>query len=152
VRLDWNARARDLSQVVNLATPTPLPTLAPPPTATAIPTLPPPTPTATPVPAAANPAADAVPPPPVVACTESAFSTIFARLKAALGEAMGAPTACERQDPNGDILHPTTTGLAYRRAMTGTVAFTDGASHWSLGLDDGLLSWPGDAPDPPPVP
>jgi hypothetical protein len=85
VRLDWNARARDLSQVVNLATPTPL------------------------------------------------------------------PTACERQDPNGDILQPTTTGLAYRRAMTGTVAFTDGASHWSLGLDDSLLSWPGDAADPPPV-
>ena len=53
-----------------------------------------------------------------------------ATLKAVVGTDMGEPLECERvTDAAGDTEQRTTTGLAYYRAASNTVAFTNG---WGL--------------------
>jgi hypothetical protein len=72
-----------------------------------------------------------------------------ATLKAALGEAMGDPLECERvTSAAGDTEQRTTTGLAYYRASSNAVAFTNGFDHWAL-APNGVVHWTGDAVDPP---
>jgi hypothetical protein len=54
----------------------------------------------------------------------------FMELANTLGDAMGAPIACEHtESANGDMLQGTTTGLAFYRASTNTPTFTDGFNH-----------------------
>lgn len=77
-------------------------------------------------------------------------------LRAQLNGTMGEPLECARREqPNGDLLQRTTTGLAYVRQSTGLPSFTDGSTHWAL-TATGLLSWRGGwhaSLDPPaPVP
>lgn len=56
-----------------------------------------------------------------------------AALKAVVGTYMGEPVECERvTDAAGDTEQRTTTGLAYYRAASNTVAFTNGWDHWAL--------------------
>jgi hypothetical protein len=79
-----------------------------------------------------------------------AFTHGLADLKAVLGAPMGEPLECERVvDTDGSTEQATTTGLAYYRSATNTVAFTNGAEHWALS-DTGLVHWTGDALQPPP--
>jgi hypothetical protein len=81
--------------------------------------------------------------------TEPRFQLGFAALKARLGDIMGEPIECEHGEPdNGDSVQRTTTGLAYFRRSTSTVAFTDGKRHWALGATD-VLTWDSDAVEPP---
>lgn len=73
----------------------------------------------------------------------------FADLKLRLGVLMGEPVECEHWDPQtGDTLQRTTTGLAYFRAQTGAVTFTNGSEHWAL-LGNQLLYWQTGSVDPP---
>ena len=73
----------------------------------------------------------------------------FAFLKSLLGDVMGDPLECEHANPeNGDTLQQTTTGLSFYRKSTNTATFTDGWSHWAW-TTHGLVTWTGDAIDPP---
>jgi hypothetical protein len=91
----------------------------------------------------------AVAAPHCAADTEPHFQLGFAALEARLGDIMGEPIECEQGNPdNGDTVQRTTTGLAYYRRSTNTLAFTDGERHWALGAAD-VLTWQGDAVDPP---
>ena len=81
--------------------------------------------------------------------TAPTFVQGFAQLKAQLGDIMGSPVECEHTNgANGDVLQQTTTGLAFWRKSTNTPTFTDGNRHWAL-TARGLLTWTGDAIDPP---
>jgi hypothetical protein len=74
----------------------------------------------------------------------------IAALKAALGGAMGEPIECERViDAVGNTEQRTSTGLAYYRSATNTVAFTNGSEHWAL-TSDGLVRWTGQELEPTP--
>jgi hypothetical protein len=70
------------------------------------------------------------------------FGPDFLRLHAQLGDAMGLPTSCEQPSGNGDLVQPTTTGVAVYRAETGSAFFASGEQHWAL-TDDELVSWTG---------
>lgn len=89
------------------------------------------------------------------ACSPGAppvFVLGFAELKRQVGAPMGEPLECERANPRtGDTEQRTSTGLAYYRRTTNLVAFTDGWRHWAL-TENGLVTWEGDSPDPPPAP
>ncbi|MFN8632269.1 MAG: hypothetical protein U0893_00335 [Chloroflexota bacterium] len=78
-----------------------------------------------------------------------AFRDKLADLKAQVGEPMGDPLECAHPDPaSGDTVQRTTTGLAYIRASTGIVTFTNGGHRWAL-TPSGLLEWDGPELDPP---
>jgi hypothetical protein len=111
------------------------------------------TPTPSPVPA--SPAATPAPANSsgVVAetCQPAAPSFVHgpAALKASLGSPMGEPLECEHVvDSAGNTEQRTTTGLAYYRAATNTVAFTNGVEHWAL-TSTGLVHWVGPELEPP---
>jgi hypothetical protein len=73
-----------------------------------------------------------------------------ATLKAVVGTDMGEPLECERvTDAGGDTEQRTTTGLAYYRAASNTVAFTNGWDHWAL-TSNGAVHWTGQDFEPPP--
>ena len=73
----------------------------------------------------------------------------IATLKAVVGTDMGEPVECERViDAGGDTEQQTTTGLAYYRAASNTVAFTNGWDHWAL-THNGAVHWTGQELDPP---
>lgn len=73
----------------------------------------------------------------------------LAALKAVVGTDMGQPIECERViDAAGDTEQRTTTGLAYYRAATNTVAFTNGWDHWAL-TGNGAVHWTGQELEPP---
>ena len=73
-----------------------------------------------------------------------------ATLKAVVGTDMGEPLECERvTDAAGDTEQRTTTGLAYYRAASNTVGFTNGWDHWAL-TGDGAVHWTGQGVEPPP--
>ena len=73
-----------------------------------------------------------------------------AALKALVGTDMGEPLECERAiDAAGDTEQRTTTGLAYYRAATNTVAFTNGWDHWAL-TGNSAVHWTGQELEPPP--
>ena len=73
-----------------------------------------------------------------------------ATLKAVVGTDMGEPLECERvTDAAGDSEQRTTTGLAYYRAASNTVAFTNGWDHWAL-TGNGSVHWTGQDLEPPP--
>ena len=73
----------------------------------------------------------------------------FAALRNAIGNRMGEPTECEYRDAaSGDTLQHTTTGLAYYRDETGTVAFTNGWERYAL-VGPQLLLWRNESLDPP---
>ena len=89
---------------------------------------------------------------PPVDCRAShlAFNHGLADLKAVLGAPMGEPLECERVvDTDGSTEQATTTGLAYYRGATNTVAFTNGVEHWAL-RGDRVVHWSGDEVEPPP--
>src|SRR5919202_3441081 len=71
-------------------------------------------------------------------------------LREALGSTMGNPVDCATNDPDqpGDLLQPTTTGLAFWRTSTGLASFTNGDQHWAL-TATGLVEWAGPSGDPP---
>jgi len=72
-----------------------------------------------------------------------------ATLKAVVGTDMGEPLECERvTDAAGDTEQRTTTGLAYYRAASNTVAFTNGWDHWAL-TTNGAVRWTGPELEPP---
>jgi hypothetical protein len=78
-----------------------------------------------------------------------AFTHGLADLKTVLGAPMGEPVECERVvAPDGSTEQATTTGLAYYRSATNTVAFTNGVEHWAL-TARGMLHWRGDDVEPP---
>ena len=63
---------------------------------------------------------------------------------------MGEPLECERViDAAGSTEQRTTTGLAYYRGATNTVAFTNGWDHWAL-TSEGPVHWTGQELEPPP--
>ena len=73
-----------------------------------------------------------------------------AALKAVVGTDMGEPLECERViDAAGDTEQRTTTGLAYYRTATSTVAFTNGWDHWAL-TGNSAVHWTGQELEPPP--
>jgi len=73
-----------------------------------------------------------------------------ASLKAVVGTDMGEPLECERvTDAGGDTEQRTTIGLAYYRAVSNTVAFTNGWDHWAL-TSNGAVHWTGQDFEPPP--
>jgi len=77
------------------------------------------------------------------------FADEFASLSRAIGDNIGQPLECAHADPaTGDVLQPTSTGLAIYRAVSHVAIFTDGYRHWALGRH-GLVTWEGDAVDPP---
>jgi hypothetical protein len=79
----------------------------------------------------------------------AAFADEFASLSRAIGDIIGQPLECARADPaTGDVLQPTSTGLAIYRGGSHLAIFTDGYRHWALG-SQGLVTWEGDAVDPP---
>jgi hypothetical protein len=85
-------------------------------------------------------------------CTAALPSFIHgvATLKAVVGTDMGEPLECERvTDATGDTQQRTTTGLAYYRAASNTVAFTNGWDHWAL-TGNGVVHWTGQDFEPPP--
>ena len=74
----------------------------------------------------------------------------IAALKAVVGTNMGEPLECERlTDAAGDTEQRTTTGLAYYRAASNTVGFTNGWDHWAL-TGNGAVHWTGQGVEPPP--
>ena len=76
------------------------------------------------------------------------FQLGFGALKAELRSMMGDPVECEHGDPgSGDTVQRTTTGLAYYRPSSATVAFTNGFDHWALG-PGGLSCWTGASVQP----
>jgi hypothetical protein len=79
-----------------------------------------------------------------------AFQDQLAQLKEQLGDSMGDPAECPHPDAaSGDLVQATTTGLAYVRAATSVATFTNGAQRWAL-TPSGVVTWDGDALDPPP--
>ena len=73
-----------------------------------------------------------------------------ATLKLVVGKDMGEPLECERvTNAAGDTEQRTTTGLAYYRAASNTVAFTNGWDHWAL-TTNGAVHWTGQELEPPP--
>jgi hypothetical protein len=77
------------------------------------------------------------------------FTNEFATLSRAIGNDVGQPTECAHVDPaTGDVLQATSTGLAVYRAGSHLAIFTDGYRHWALDRQ-GLVTWEGDAVDPP---
>ena len=77
------------------------------------------------------------------------FADEFASLSQAIGDTIGQPLECGHADPaTGDVLQPTSTGLAIYRAGSHVAIFTDGYRHWALGRQ-GLVTWEGDTVDPP---
>jgi hypothetical protein len=77
------------------------------------------------------------------------FADEFNSLSQAIGDTMGQPLDCPHADAaTGDVLQPTSTGLAVYRARSHVAIFTDGYRHWALGRH-GLVTWEGDAVDPP---
>jgi hypothetical protein len=73
----------------------------------------------------------------------------FSALKAIVGTDMGQPLECERViDAAGDTEQRTTTGLAYYRTASNTVAFTNGWDHWAL-TGNGAVHWTGQELEPP---
>lgn len=99
-----------------------------------------------PLPAAAAPAG-----PPICAAGQPpTFAPGLQPLRDLLGETMGEPVACPQTDPrSGDLVQPTSTGLAFLRRPAGTPTFTDGAQHWAR-TREGLLYWTDGSADPPP--
>jgi hypothetical protein len=78
------------------------------------------------------------------------FVNGIAALKAAVGTDMGEPLECERViDAAGSTEQRTTTGPAYYRGATNTVAFTNGWDHWAL-TGGGAVHWIGQGIEPPP--
>ena len=74
----------------------------------------------------------------------------LAALKAGVGADMGEPVDCERViNAAGDTEQRTTIGLAYYRAATNTVAFTNGWDHWAL-TGSSAVHWTGQVLEPPP--
>ena len=79
------------------------------------------------------------------------FSDGFAQLDDALGDAMGVPLEPPHVSSDGDVQQQTTTGLAYWRPDANVPVFSDGVTHYAL-TDAGLVTWTGDALDPPAPP
>jgi hypothetical protein len=81
------------------------------------------------------------------------FGPPFDFLKTQLGPTMGSALEEVETVPDScDTQQRTSTGLAYWRCSTNVVAFAadpDGLSHWAW-LDNALVSWTSDSPDPPP--
>src|SRR5438067_1100045 len=70
------------------------------------------------------------------------FAADFVPLKEYVGVPMGDPMDCMRADgAGGDIVQPTTTGLAYRRSG-GMPSFTTGREFWTL-TPLGIQHWTG---------
>ncbi len=77
------------------------------------------------------------------------FADEFASLSQAIGDNIGQPLECAHADPaTGDVLQTTSTGLAVYRVGSHVAMFTDGYRHWALGRQ-GLVTWEGNAVDPP---
>jgi hypothetical protein len=81
------------------------------------------------------------------------FVPPFDVLKTQLGPTMGsAIEPVESEADTCDTQQRTSTGLAYWRCSTNVVAFAadpDGLLHWAW-VNNVLVSWAGDSPDPPP--
>jgi peptidoglycan/xylan/chitin deacetylase (PgdA/CDA1 family) len=62
------------------------------------------------------------------------FGSDLADLHAAIGDAMGQPTGCERQvDSVGDTMQTTSSGMAWYQPGASMAIFTDGYHRWTLG-------------------
>jgi hypothetical protein len=82
----------------------------------------------------------------------AAFRAEFAALKNTLSETIGQPLECPHVDAaTGDTLQRTSTGLAIFRRQSQTPTFTDGYHRWALSAG-GVVTWQGDALDPPSEP
>ena len=77
------------------------------------------------------------------------FQPVLAPLANWLGAAMGQPACSHIDSATGDLVQPTSTGLAYVRGQTGTPSFTNGSSHWAW-VNQAPRCWSGAAVDPPP--
>jgi hypothetical protein len=77
-------------------------------------------------------------------------AAVFSVMVVTLDAMFGQPLDCARIDlASGDLQQHTSEGLAYVRADSGTVGFTDGVQHWAL-AGDVLVFWLGGGPEPPP--
>jgi hypothetical protein len=86
---------------------------------------------------------------PECASGEMSDKTLFAELRLAIGDTFGRPLECPHIDPStGDTLQRTSTGLAIYRVRSATPTFTDGYHRWAL-AQSGLVTWQGEALDPP---
>src|SRR4029453_4239685 len=91
----------------------------------------------------------ATPGPSACAPGQISSSEMFAALRASIGETFGQPLECPRVDPSsGDTLQRTSTGLPIYRAHPHTPTFPDGSHRGGIG-PSGVITWQGDALDPP---
>ena len=73
----------------------------------------------------------------------------FTALQKTIGATIGQPLECAHTDPStGDTLQRTSTGLAIFRRDAQMPSFTDGFHRWAL-TAHGVITWEGDALDPP---
>jgi hypothetical protein len=76
-------------------------------------------------------------------------AAVFRVMVVTLDTMFGQPLDCARIDlASGDLQQHTSEGLAYVRADSGTVGFTDGVQHWALS-GDVVVFWLGGGPEPP---
>jgi len=80
----------------------------------------------------------------------AAFQFGFLQLRQELGDVMGEAVECDHVDPvSGDRIQHTTTGLAFQRQRGGAMIFTNGGTHWTVAPGPRVVTWQGDAADPP---
>jgi hypothetical protein len=77
------------------------------------------------------------------------FADEFASLSEAIGDKIRQPLECAHLDPaTGNLVQPTSTGLAFSRAGSKVSMFTDVYRHRALGKQ-GLVTWEGNRVDAP---